>query len=314
MAVEHDDTPRPLAEISHGPSAFEAFLDRNQKGMIVLGILIAIAGGAWIVFKGMQESKAYGAGEDLSKAESLADLLEVPKKHAGTPAAGSAAILISAKQWEAGDQDAAIETLRKFIAGNPEHPALPTAKASLASRLMQQGKADEAATLFREVAGDANSRYLAPYALVSLGDIEKAAGRTKEAESAYKRATEEFKGSPFTSVADQHLKLVNFKMPVEIEAPATPQPKPTELSTPEMTPGAGLPGEMKGNPLENVLNGEGATPAPPVEEAPPLPDKEEPAKPEGEEPAKPDAVLPTKPDEAGQAVQPPQKPAGGESN
>ena len=91
MAVEQDDTPRPLAEISHGPSAFEAFLDRNQKGMIVLGILIAIAGGAWIVFKGMQESKAYGAGEDLSKAESLADLLEVPKKHAGTPAAGSAA-------------------------------------------------------------------------------------------------------------------------------------------------------------------------------------------------------------------------------
>ena len=103
-------------------------------------------------------------------------------------------------------------------------------------------------------------------------------------------------------------------VPAEIEAPPTPQPKPTELSTPDLTPGAGLSEEMKGNPLGNILNGEGATPTPPVEDVPPLPDKEEPVKPEGEEPAKPDAVLPTKPDEAGQAVQPPQKPAGGESN
>ena len=299
MAEEPADTPRPLAEISHGPSAFEAFLDRNQKGMMVLGVLIALAGGAVIVIKGMKESRAYGAGEDLSKAETLAALQEVPKKHEGTPAAGSAAILIASKQWEEGNQDASIETLKKFIAESPEHPAIPSAKASLATRLMQQGKNDEAATLFREIVDGADSRFLAPYALVSLGDIEKAQGKLKEAEATYKRVGEEFKGSPFGNLADQHLKLVNFKMPVEIEPPPAPAPAPApsgELK-PELTPGATLPGEMNNNPLGNILNGEGATPAPPVEEVPPLPEKEEPAKPEGQEPAKPD-VLPAKPEGA----------------
>lgn len=260
---------------------------------MVLGVVIALAAGTWIVMKGMKESKAIGAGEDLSKAESLADLLEVPKKHEGTPAAGSAAILISSKQWDSGEQDAAIETLRKFIAANPEHPALPTAKASLATRLMQQGKPDEASTIFREVADGANSRFLAPYALVSLGDIDKAAGKTKEAEASYKRVTEEFKGSPFSSLADQHLKLVNFKMPTEIEAPPAPVAPPTGEFKPDLSPGAGLTDEMKGNPLGGILNGEGATPAAPVEDAPVPPVQEQaPVKPEGEEPAKPDAVQP----------------------
>lgn len=103
MVEDPADTPRPLAEISHGPSAFEAFLDRNQKGMIVLGLVIALTAGAWIVMRGIKASAAIAAGEALSKAESLPDLTEIPKKHAGTPAAGSAAILISSKQWEAGE-------------------------------------------------------------------------------------------------------------------------------------------------------------------------------------------------------------------
>ncbi len=297
MAEDPADTPRPLAEISHGPSAFEAFLDRNQKGMIVLGVVIALAAGAWIVVRGIKASAATAAGEALSKAESLPDLLEIQKKHAGTPAAGSAAILISSKQWEAGEQDAAIETLRKFIAENAEHPAIPTARASLATRLMQYGKKDEAAALFREVADAGDSRFIAPYALVSLGDMEKAAGRTKEAEEAYKRAAEDFKGNPFANLADQHLKLLNFKMPAEVEPPPAPAPPAgADVPKPEMTPGAALPGEMKDNPLGNILNGEGATPAPPVEEAPAQPENGDAAKPE-EEPAKPDAA-----------------PSGGESN
>ncbi|QJE97862.1 tetratricopeptide repeat protein [Luteolibacter luteus] len=306
MAQEPADTPRPLAEISHGPSAFDAFLDRNQKGLMVLGVLIALGGGAVIVMKGMKESRAYGAGEDLSKAETLADLQEVPKKHEGTPAAGSAAILIASKQWDEGNQDASIETLKKFIADSPDHPGIPSAKASLATRLMQQGKTDEAAALFREVADGADSRFLAPYALVSLGDIEKAQGKLSEAEATYKKVSEDYKASPFGQLAQQHLQLVNFKMPVEIEAPPAPAPTPGAELKPELTPGAGLTGEMGNNPLGNILNGEGATPAAPVEEVPALPEKEEPATPEGQEPAKPSEVLPAKPEEGGATPPQPQ--------
>lgn len=312
MAQEHDNTPRPLAEISHGPSAFESFLDRNQKGMVVAGVVLALAGGAWIVTKGLQKSRANTAGEELGNAESLAEFQEVVKKHAGTPAAGSAAILIAEKQWEAGEQDVAIETLRKFVAEAPEHPAIPSAKASLATRLMQQGKTDEAATIFKELAGNPAAKFIAPYALVSLGDLDKAAGRLEDAKASYKRVAEEFKGSPFASLADQHLQLVTFKMPVEIDAPPAPAIPDASLPTPDLSPGAAIPG-MSEAPFGNLLNGEGATPAPPVEEAPALPTKDETEKPEGEEPEKPDAVLPVKPEE-GQTPPPSEKPAEGESN
>lgn len=311
MVEDPADTPRPLAEISHGPSAFEAFLDRNQKGMIALGVLLAVAGGAWIVMKGVKESAAKAAGAALSKAESLAELQEVPAKHPETAAAGSAAILISSEQWEAGEQDAAIETLRKFISENPEHPALPTARASLATRLMQYGKTDEAISLFRDLADAPGSRYIAPYALMSLGDIHKAAGRKDEAEDAYKRAVEGYRGNPFANLADQHLKLVNFKMPEEIEAPAPAvPPSGSEIEKPEMTPGAALPGELKDNPLGDILNGEGATPAPPAEEMPSLPGNgQDSAKPGEEDPEKPAPVLPE-----GEEEKPEEKPPGGESN
>lgn len=279
MAKESLDRPRTLDEM-FDPSASDSVLDGSQKIMIALGLVIALGTGAWIVMKDIKESAATSAGEAFSKAETITDLQAISKEHPGTPAAGSAAIVISAKQWEAGEQDAAIETLRSFIAANPEHPALPTARASLASRLMQQGKNDEAVTIFREVADGAKSRYIAPYALVSLGDIAKAAGHPDEAEASYKRAKEGFTGNPFANLAEQHLKLVRFKMPVEIEPPPPAEPKEGEapkLSAPESS---NLPDALKGNPLSGILNGDGVTPPPPVEEAPPAPVEGQPAQPE----------------------------------
>ena len=68
MVEEASDTPRPLAEISHGPSAFEAFLDRNQKGMIVLGIALVAGTAGWIIFSGLKEGAEKSAGAALSKA------------------------------------------------------------------------------------------------------------------------------------------------------------------------------------------------------------------------------------------------------
>ena len=46
MSDDTKETSVPLAEISQGPNAFEAFLDRNQKGIIVLAILYPAA--AWL--------------------------------------------------------------------------------------------------------------------------------------------------------------------------------------------------------------------------------------------------------------------------
>lgn len=299
MVEEASDTPRPLAEISHGPSAFEAFLDRNQKGMIVLGIALVAGTAGWIIFSGLKEGAEKSAGAALSKAEGLPELQELVKSQPDTAAAGSARLLAAAKQWEAGDQDAAIETLRDFIATAKAHPALPTARASLASRLMQQGKNEEAAALFRELVDAPEAKFIAPYALISLGDLAKAEGKLEEAEQSYKKVEEDFADSPLASLAAQHLRMLRFKAPAEIEAPPAPAPAEGEAAKPEAAEGAALPKGLEGNPLGNIIGGEAATPpaaetpAPPVEAAPAAPVEAAPAAP------------------AGEAAQPP---AGGESN
>jgi predicted negative regulator of RcsB-dependent stress response len=294
MAEEPSDTPRPLAEISHGPSAFEAFLDRNQKGMIVLGIGLVAATAGWIVVRGIKDSAEKSAGATLSKADDLPALQDLVKEYPATAAAGSAQLVIAAKQWDAGDQDASIETLKSFIAANAGHPAVPSARASLASRLMQQGKTDEAAALFRELAGAPDAAFIAPYALVSLGDIAKAEGKLDEAEQAYQRVDSEFSGSRFSDLAGQHLKLLRFKAPVEIEPPPVPEPKPGDAILPGGPDGAGATGQPGGNPLLDMIGGgDTATETPPVEL--PAPAEGDPVLPPGDAPAPPPSEAPVAP-------------------
>lgn len=290
MAEDPSDNPRPLAEISHGPSAFEAFLDRNQKGMIVLGITLVAATAGWIIYQGVKDGAEKSAGAILSKADDLPALQDIVKDHPGTAAAGSAQLVIAAKQWDAGDQSAAVETLRGFIAANAGHPAVPSARATLASRLWQQGQTEEAEGIFRELADAPDARFIAPYALISLGDIAKSAGRLDDAEKSYKRVQDEFEKSPFAETAGNHLRMLRFKMPAEIKAPPPAEPKEGEASKPEGQEGANLPKELEGNPLGAIIGG--AEPAaepekqdPPVE-APPAP-VEEPASPPAEQPVSP---------------------------
>jgi predicted negative regulator of RcsB-dependent stress response len=284
MADETSDNPRPLAEISHGPSAFEAFLDRNQKGMIVLGIALVAATAGWIVYQGIRDGAEKSAGAVLSKTDAVPELQELVKNHDGTAAAGSAQLVIAAKQWEAGDQDASMETLRGFIAKGGDHPALSTARASLASRLMQQGKNDEAATLFRELVDAPSAKFIAPYALISLGDIAKAAGKLDEAEQSYKRVQDEFSESPLASLAGQHLRMLRFKAPTEIEPPPAPAPTEGEAPKVDAPANAELPKELEGNPLSGILGGDATTP--PAAEAPPVEAPAEPVAPPAGEPAK----------------------------
>ena len=136
MSADLKESPAPLAEISQAPNAFEAFLDRNQKGIVVLAILLALGGAAAVILRGIEKSRQETAGAALVKADDIAALQAVVSEHANTNAAGSAMVLLADRQWAAGKQDEAIGTLQKFIADAPSHIAIPTAKASLGSKLM----------------------------------------------------------------------------------------------------------------------------------------------------------------------------------
>lgn len=243
MSADLPNTPTPLAEISQGPSAFEQFLDRNQKNLVILSILAVLGSAGVIVYRGIEKSHEESAGADLVKAMDLAALQAVVNNNGKTLASRSAQVLLADKQWADNQQDAAIATLRKFISENPDHLAVASAQASLGAKLMIQGKAGDATKEFEAIIENPEARYIAPYALLSLGDLAAAAGDLDKAETHYKRIKTDFADSDFAQNADTRLGTLRAKAPVEI-APPPPPAKPeapagTLPGVPTITPGAG---------------------------------------------------------------------------
>ncbi|MEI6604041.1 MAG: tetratricopeptide repeat protein [Verrucomicrobiota bacterium] len=254
------ETPRPIGEIAQGPSAFEQFLDRNQKNLVALTILLALAVAAWVIYRGVANSKEHTAGALLNKAEDLATLRSLVKEHAGTAAAASAQVLLAERQWTEGDKDTAVATLNGFIAANAKHPARASAQASLGSKLLTQGKTAEAKKLFQQIVEDPAARFMAPYALLALGDISKAEGDTAAAEKSYQKAKTEFPDSSFSNIISQRLSLLKAQLPVEI-APPPPPPAPATPATPA-TPVVPAPAADGAAPVAPAAPSDSAAPVP----------------------------------------------------
>ena len=292
MSTDPQDTPQLLGEITHGPSAFEQFLDRNQKNLIILSIAIALGVAAYLVYQGIASSKERSAGADFCEADDLPALQSLIREYPNTAAAGTAEITLAERQWTDGQQGASIETLKAFISERPNHPARFAAKASLAAKLKDQGKTTEATALFQELSTDPDARYLAPYALISLGDLAKSAGNLDQAEKAYQNAKTIVPGNSFSTLIDQRLANLKTKPPVEIDPPPAP-PAPAVAPGLPVTPGTplipGLPptgldtSDTDVPPLD--ITNPGAIPAPPpigdpappVQDPTPAPRTEEPA-------------------------------------
>lgn len=255
MSANFKDTSGPLAEISNGPSSFESFLDRNQKGIVALAALIAIGAVGTVIYRGVKHSHEESAGAALSKAADVSTFQSVVDTYPDTKAAGSALVLLADSQWDSGKKDESIATLQKFVSGNAGHAALPTAKANLGSKLLAQGKSGDAAKVFEELVSDSSAAFIAPFALISLGDIAKTSGDIAKAEESYNKAKTEYPESAFVDSANRRLASLKAKAPVEIEAPAVPE-------TP-LTPGAAVPGMPPGITLTPEPASE--TPAPPSE-------------------------------------------------
>ena len=289
MAEEQPSSPTPLAEISHAPSKFEDFLEKNVK--LLIGISFLIAGGviAYIVITGLRDAEKVTAGDELYSAADIAALRDVMDGYPGTPASGSAAVLIADSQWRDGRREDSIATLKAFVDEKPDHPARGAALLSLGSRLVAQGQADEGRGHLETVANDTDNKHIAPFALLTLGDLEKKAGNDEAAEAYYKRAAEDF---PDNSLAVRSLANARISM-IGVAAPAkvAPAPEPEDVPEASLIPG--------NNPVPFNPLGTGGTPlapdnplsVPPVspEDTPtpytPVPDAPAPDAPATEEPA-----------------------------
>lgn len=272
MPADPTNIPVPLAEISQGPSAFELFLDKNQKYLILLMIALVIGTAGYVVYRGIKKSAEVTAGAALSKAADLASLQSVTNEHVGTRAAGSAAVLLAERQWSEGQQDAAIQTLRDFISANAHHAALPSAQASLGAKLMAQGKSADATEIFQQILDSPDARFIQPYALISLGDMALVAGDPDKAELSYNRVQQDFPDSGFSGTAGERIASLRAKPPVEVEPAAPTAPAPDAQSAAPPVDSAPTVMPVPAPPTVTTQETPVETTEDPVSETPPSPE------------------------------------------
>ncbi len=286
-----ETAPSPIGEIEQGPSKFEQFLDRNQRWLVIGGIVFVIVVLGYVALRTIREGQRRDAGAALVTADDLTALLDVVKTHAGTPAEESARLLSAEALWKDGRQDESIAALREFLAQSPNHAGAPTTRASLGSRLMAQGKYDEAKKELQPLLDNSEARFLAPFALICLGDIARVEGDLDQAEHHLTRARDEFPENLFASEASRHLLLLRAKSPVEVDPPPPPIPTPGTEITPAApsplpdsskllrpkipaSPGTPVIPATPATPDTPVTPGTPVTPAPPESPAPPAPPTE----------------------------------------
>lgn len=230
--------PSPIGEISQEPSAFESFLDANQKKLIIVGILAIIALIAFVIIAGLQKLAAQNAANDVAAARSIPELESVSKKYQGSNAGGSALIFKSQLLWRDQQGQEAIQSLEEFISSYPEHPAIGNAYASLGSYQQQMGKSEEAETAFQKAAELSDSS-ASSLALLSLGDLARSAGKDDEAKNLYNRVINEYEDRHFQVkfMARDRLKLIGVDPPSEkTDEPSGTLPQPSVSSAPITLP------------------------------------------------------------------------------
>ena len=230
--------PSPIGEISQEPSALEAFLDANQKRLLIVGILAVLCLVGYVIVTGLQKKGKQDAAAAVAAGRTIPDYTALSKEYEGEVAGGTALFLKAQLLWSDQQQEEAINAVEEFISKYPEHPSFGNALTHLGSYLQQVERLEEAKEAFTKSAESKSAT--SSIALLSLGDIALQAGDPDKAKEYYDRIITEYEGThpQVKGFAQERIKLIGVKPPVE------KTPEPTKPITP---PEAGsAPGNFPG--------------------------------------------------------------------
>lgn len=277
-----DQAPSPIGEISQEPSSFEAFLDANQKKLIIFGIFIIIALVAYVVIDGLKQQELENYSAEVSAARTLPELEAQASEKAGTNAGGTALLRKAQLQWRDLQQSEAIETLESFVSDYPDHPAYASGLASLASYQYKMGNLEGAKENYEKAVEEKAA--ISSMALIYLGDIARGEGNDEAAGEYYDRASSEYGDIHLNirQIAERHSKLLGVSTPTEVK-PAPPAPKPGAASEPVKVDPLPTDPDLPKNPVvpeaPNSVVPEAPKPVTPAAPKPALPEDPKPVDP-----------------------------------
>jgi predicted negative regulator of RcsB-dependent stress response len=220
------------------------FWERYKQPVIGALIVLVLAAIAFAGYRFYSDRRAAAASAALADAKTAEEYQQVIVGYPNTEAAADASIFLAEAQRKEKKFAEANKTLESFIAKNPQHQLVSTAKLAMAANLESMGKTDEALALYQQIASAYPNSYAAPLAMLAQVYLLKAKDRNEDARRICETILTQYRTSYWASEAMQQLRLL----------------KPVTSSTPAPAPASTVPPML-------------AIPAVPAPQAPPAPNQ-----------------------------------------
>lgn len=220
MATMVEATTRGQATAPDTPAAWY----RDRRRLIGLVVLAALLVGvvAWAVWTSGQRKEQFAA-RSLNQARAAAEAGNLPlasselqrliETYGGTDAATEAVITLNQVRLVNGQSELAAVGLRDFLAKKPPQKYLAPAYGLLGTALENSKRPAEAANAFVNASKSAELEYLKARYLIDAGRAYRSAGKTAEAEAAYREIIQKYsKSSSFTEAEVRLAELTDGKM------------------------------------------------------------------------------------------------------
>src|SRR5438874_977163 len=200
---------------------------------VLLIALLAIVG--FGVYRFYSDRRNSAASALLGSAKSTEDYQQVIARYPATPAGADAYLLLAQAQRDERKFAEANGTLEVFIAKNPDHEFVATARMATAANLKSLGKTDEALSMYQKIVATYPKNFNAPLALLSQAHILKVKNQTEEARRVCEKILTDYRESFWAGEAGRELRLLKpmgsskpaarSTVPPFLAAPSPPKPK-----------------------------------------------------------------------------------------
>jgi predicted negative regulator of RcsB-dependent stress response len=207
------------------------FWERFKKPIIAALLIVLIAVIAFTGYRFYSDRRAVAASALLASAKSAQEYQQVIDGYPSTPAAADAYLLLAEAQRNEKKFAEANTTLQTFIAKYPQHELVSTARMATAANLESMGKADEALTIYQQVASADPNGFNAPMALMSQVYILKAKNQNEDARRICETVLTQYRTSFWAGEAMQQLRMLK-PVTSSTSAPAGAPTVPPMLAVP----------------------------------------------------------------------------------
>jgi outer membrane protein assembly factor BamD (BamD/ComL family) len=181
----------------------------HHRREIAIGfVILLLAAAGWGAFRFYSTQRNSDATAQFAAANTADDFRRVISQFGGTPAGGSAYLMLADRQRSEGQFAEANNTLQDFIEKNPRHELIPSAKIAMAADLESLKKTDEALSLYQQIAATYPRSFTAPLALISQVPLLKEKRQPEAARRACETIVSQYPESFWANEAKRELRML----------------------------------------------------------------------------------------------------------